>query len=101
MWFYAEGNLLHAVPGSRPAQRRRSRPLVYTAFSALLLAVATGAFLLVHALLGNDNNLIKPPVVIGLSQVDATNQLSAAGLRVDKITAVFNLKAVGTVEETG
>jgi serine/threonine protein kinase len=86
-----------SVTGPRAPQRKRSRPFLYTAFSALLLAIAIGAFLLVHALLGNDNNLIKPPVVIGLSQLDATNQLSASGLRVDKITAVFNAKAVGTV----
>jgi serine/threonine protein kinase len=81
----------------RPQQRKRSRPFVYTAFSALLIAVATGAFLLVHALLGNDSGLIKPPVVVGLSQLVATDQLAAVGLRVDKITTVFNVKAVGTV----
>jgi beta-lactam-binding protein with PASTA domain/predicted Ser/Thr protein kinase len=81
----------------RARQPRRSRPFVYSAFSALLVAVATGAFLLVHALLGSNNDLIKPPVVVGLSQLDATQQLSALGLRVDKITTVFNAKAVGTV----
>jgi beta-lactam-binding protein with PASTA domain/predicted Ser/Thr protein kinase len=81
----------------RQPARKRSRPFVYTAFTALCLAVATGAFLLVHALLGTDNGLIKPPVVVGLSQQVATQQLSAVGLRVDKVTGVFNAKGVGTV----
>ena len=75
----------------------RSRRVIYTLFGLLLVAIATGTALLVHALLGNDNNLIKPSSVVGLSQQEATRQLRTLGLRVDKITAVFDPKPVGTV----
>ncbi len=79
------------------AREERSRALGYTLFGLLLLVVAIGSGLLVHALLGNDNNLIKPPSVVGRSQADATRQLAAVGLRVDKVTGVFHDEPVGTV----
>ncbi len=75
----------------------RSRALGYTLFGVLLLAVAIGSGLLVHALLGNDNNLIKPPPVVGLSQGTATQQLAAVGLRVVTVTSVFHTEPVGIV----
>ncbi|MCW2598674.1 MAG: serine/threonine protein kinase [Frankiales bacterium] len=81
----------------RAARPERSKALVYTLFGLLLLLVAAGSALLVHALLGSGTNLIKPPAVVGLSQQDATQQLSATGLQVGKITAVFDAKPVGTV----
>ena len=81
---------------SRP-EPERSKAFAYSLFGILLVLVAAGSGLLVHALLGNSNNLIKPPAVVGLSQQDATRQLSVAGLHVDKITAVFDPKPVGTV----
>ena len=63
---------------------------------AALLALLSG--LLVHALLGTPSDLIKPPTVIGLGQQSAVAELSAAGLRVDRITGVFDAtRPVGTV----
>jgi beta-lactam-binding protein with PASTA domain/tRNA A-37 threonylcarbamoyl transferase component Bud32 len=85
----------YTAPAVSP--REGSRPFVYALFGLLLLAVATGSALLVHALLGNDNNLIKPPPVVGLSQADAVRTLQASGLRVDRVTGQFDAKAVGTV----
>jgi serine/threonine-protein kinase len=81
----------------REVRPERSKTLVYTLFGLLLVAVAVASALLVHALLGTNNDLIKPPGVVGLLQQDATRQLAAAGLNVDKITAVFDAKPVGTV----
>jgi serine/threonine protein kinase len=81
----------------RTDEPRRSKALVYSLFSVLLLVVVTSTALLVHALLGNSSNLIKPPVVVGLSQADAEQQLGAVGLHVDKVTPVFDPKPVGTV----
>ncbi|MGB8650192.1 MAG: Stk1 family PASTA domain-containing Ser/Thr kinase [Mycobacteriales bacterium] len=75
----------------------RRRTAFWVAYGALLLAVGIGSALLVHALLGNDKGLIKPPSVVGLSQLDATRQLAAVGLRVDKVVAQFNARPVGTV----
>jgi serine/threonine-protein kinase len=62
---------------------------------AALLALLSG--LVVHALLGSPSDLIKPPTVIGLGQQTAVAQLSAAGLRVDRVTGVFDSQPVGTV----
>ena len=82
---------------SPTARRNRGRPVVYALFGLLLVAIALGSGLLVHALLGNDTNLIKPPTVIGMSQTEATQALDATGLRVDKVTGEFNAKPAGTV----
>ncbi|MCW2586624.1 MAG: hypothetical protein JWN55_2140 [Frankiales bacterium] len=81
----------------REPRPERSRTLVYTLYGLLLLLVALGSGLLVHALLGNDNHLIKPPGVVGLSQQAAAAQLAAGGLQVGKVTGVFDAKPVGTV----
>lgn len=93
--------LLNRAPpptfGTTVVHEEHSRALGYTLFGLLLLAVAIGSGLLVHALLGTDNNLIKPPAVVGLSQADATQRLGAVGLHVDKVTGVFNAQPVGTV----
>ena len=78
-------------------ERQRRTTLAWTLFGALLLAVALGAGLLVHALLGNDSGLLKPPTVVGSSQQDAAAQLQAAGLQVGRVTAGFSPAAVGTV----
>jgi serine/threonine-protein kinase len=62
---------------------------------AALLAVLSGV--VVHALLGSPSDLIKPPTVIGLGQQSAVSTLTAAGLRVDRITGVFDDQPAGTV----
>jgi serine/threonine-protein kinase len=79
---------------SRLPQRRR---YAYSLYAAVLVVAALLSGLLVHALLGNDNNLTKPPSVIGLSQSDAIRTLALEGLRVDKVTGAFDEKPVGTV----
>jgi serine/threonine-protein kinase len=68
-------------------------------YGVLLLLVALGSGLLVHALLGNDNDLIKPPDVVGLSQQQAVQQLASFGLGVDEVVGRFDGKPVGTVLE--
>jgi len=75
---------------SRLPDRKR---YVYGAYAVLLSIIALLSALLVHALLGNDNNLMKPPSVIGMSQSQAIGLLGAAGLRVDKVTAKFDAKS--------
>jgi len=84
--------------GPLPLLRRDHHPrVVWTAFGivAAVLALVTG--LLVHALLGDPSDLIKPPTVVGLGQQDAIRQLSAVGLHVDKVTGTFDTHPVGTV----
>jgi serine/threonine protein kinase len=78
-------------------RRERSHRLVYGVFGLVLLLAALGSGLLVHALLRNDSDLIKPPTVIGLTQTEAVRQLASFGLRVDKITGQFAPKPPGTV----
>jgi serine/threonine protein kinase len=104
------GHPVHATPvlvGSTTARtqyddsgvdhREPSRTLVWSLYGLLLVVVALGSGSLVHALLGNDNNLIKPPGVVGLSQQDALRELAAAGLKVGKLVGAFDAKPVGTV----
>ena len=84
--------------GALPLLRRDHDPRVaWTVFGvvAALLALVSG--LVVHALLGNPSDLIKPPTVVGLAQQDAIRQLSAVGLHVDKVTGTFDAQPVGTV----
>ncbi|MCW2545247.1 MAG: serine/threonine protein kinase [Frankiales bacterium] len=70
----------------------------YALYGFVLVLAALLSGLLVHALLGNDNNLIKPPSVIGLSQSEAVRTLALEGLRVDKVSGVFSTeREVGTV----
>jgi serine/threonine protein kinase len=104
------GQPVHATPvlveaeGVGPARRdvlsrwpsnARAGYALY-AFVLALTALLSG--LLVHALLGNDNNLMKPPSVIGLSQSEAVRTLALEGLRVDKVRGEFSTdKQVGTV----
>ena len=78
-----------------PAQR--SRGFVYGVLAAVLLLVAVGSGLLVHALLKNDSDVIKPPPVVGLTQTEAVQQLASYGLRVDKVSGRFSTKPVGSV----
>ena len=81
-----------------PLLRRDHPPRVaWTVFGVLAVLLALLSGLLVHALLGSPSDLIKPPAVVGLSQVDAVRQLTAAGLHVDKVTGAFDAQAVGTV----
>jgi serine/threonine-protein kinase len=87
--FLARTPLLSRIP-----DRKR---YVYGSYAAALVIIALLSGLLVHALLGNDNNLIKPPSVIGLSQSEAIRTLALSGLRVDKVTGQFDEKPVGTV----
>ena len=89
-----DGLLARAAVLSRLPDRKR---YVYGIYAAALVVIALLSGLLVHALLGNDNNLIKPPSVIGLSQVEAVRTLALSGLRVDKVTGQFDPKPVGTV----
>ncbi|MCU1587986.1 MAG: serine/threonine protein kinase [Frankiales bacterium] len=91
----AEVGLVARTPVlSRLPERRRYG---YALYAVVLLVAALLSGLLVHALLGNDNNLIKPPSVIGLSQSEAVRTLALSGLRVDKVTGMFDEKPVGTV----
>jgi len=78
-------------------RRERNRSVGYTVLGIVLVLIALGAALLVRSLLSNNSDLIKPPPVIGLSQVDAIRQLSLEGLRVDKVTGAFDAKPEGTV----
>jgi serine/threonine-protein kinase len=89
---------LEAVPAPLPLLQRDHHPgVVWSVFGAIALLVAVLTGLLVHALLGEPNDLIKPPTVIGLSQQDAVRQLLAADLHVDKVNGVFDAQPVGTV----
>jgi serine/threonine-protein kinase len=89
---------LEELPAAVPLLQRDHRPeVVWSVFAAVALVVALLAGLLVHALLGEPNDLIKPPTVIGLSQQDAVRQLTVAGLHVDKVNGVFDAQPVGTV----
>jgi serine/threonine-protein kinase len=69
----------------------------WTVFGVVAAVLALLSGLLVHTLLGSPSDLIKPPTVIGLGQQTAIAQLTAAGLRVDKITGAFASEPVGTV----
>jgi serine/threonine protein kinase len=93
--------VLAVEPDTFPVRTRRlterSRPYAYGLYALLLVLLAIGSVLLVRALLGNDNNLIKPPSVIGLRQQDAVQALAAEGLRVDKVTPEFSKQPVGIV----
>ena len=93
-----EEPLLPAAVVAGPQERRRRRATAYVLLAALLLALALGTGLLVHALLGSrTDGLLKPPSVVGLSQGTATAQLAVAGLRVDRVQGVFNPAPLGTV----
>ena len=85
-----------APRADRVAPPRRRGP-AYAVLGLALLAVAVVTGLVVHALLGRSSDLVKPPVVVGLSQQAATGQLAAAGLRVDMVTSVFNPAPAGAV----
>ena len=89
-----DGLVSRAAVLARIPHRKR---YFYALYGAALAIIALLSGLLVHALLGNDNNLIKPPSVIGLSQVEAVRTLALSGLHVDKVTGVFDAKPVGTV----
>ena len=80
---------------SRLAEQRPHRLRAVRRRAAWSAALLSG--LLVHALLGNDSNLIKPPSVIGLLAAEAVQPLALDGLRVDKVTGEFDEKPVGTV----
>ena len=79
------------------APARRSARFAYSVFAVVLLVLALGSALLVRALLSNDSNLIKPPPVLGMTQVVAIQSLATYGLRVDNINAAYSTKPVGTV----
>jgi serine/threonine-protein kinase len=97
------------VEATRPSQQeqaaaplpllRRDHPprVAWTVFGVVAALVALLSGVLVHALLGSPSDLIKPPAVVGLGQLDAVRQLTAAGLHVDKITGAFDAQPVGTV----
>ncbi|HUR51213.1 MAG TPA: Stk1 family PASTA domain-containing Ser/Thr kinase [Mycobacteriales bacterium] len=89
---------LEDLPAALPLLQRDHRPeVVWSVYAAVALVVAILAGLLVHALLGEPNDLIKAPTVVGLSQQDAIRQLSVSSLHVDKVTGVFDAQPVGTV----
>ena len=91
----------HTAAATAPlrAPEPSKRTVAHVLFGLLLLAVTVATAFLVHYAIsaGNNDSLIKPPSVVGLLQPDATGQLAAAGLRVDKVTAQFDAQAVGTV----
>jgi serine/threonine-protein kinase len=96
-----EATVQEAAPESQtvlPLLRRDHHPrTAWTVFGVLAVTLALLSGLLVHALLGSPSDLIKPPTVVGLGQQTAIAQLSAAGLRVDKVTGVFDAQPAGTV----
>ncbi len=75
---------------------RRAR-VVYAVFAIIALIGLVSSLLVVRALLSNDSNLIKPPPVLGLTQAQAISQLATFGLRVEKVTAEYSPKPVGSV----
>ena len=79
----------------RPPRRRRG--LVYALFALILIAVAALVAVVVHAGLGNDTGLYKPPGVVGLTEQQARSALGQAGLRVGRVDRPFNPKPAGTV----
>jgi serine/threonine-protein kinase len=85
--------------GALPLMLRRDHQprVAWTVFGVVALVLALVSGLLVHALLGDPSDLIKPPTVVGLGQQDAIRQLSAVGLHVDKVVGAFDKAAVGTV----
>jgi len=90
------------IPQTAPVvvttERVDHRPqLVWTVYAVLALIAAVASGLVVHGLLSGSNDLIKTPTVIGLSQTNAVQHLFTAGLRVDKVTGVFDEEPVGTV----
>ena len=80
----------------RPPRRRR-RGLVYALFALILIAVAALVAVVVHAGLGSDTGLYKPPGVVGLTEQQARSALGQAGLRVGRVDRPFNPKPAGTV----
>jgi serine/threonine protein kinase len=80
-----------------PDRLERSPQLVWGVYGAVAVLLALVSGLLVHSVLGTPSDLIKPPTVIGLGQRVAISDLVAVGLHVDKVTAVFDAKPVGTV----
>jgi serine/threonine-protein kinase len=80
-----------------PVAEQQRANLIWGVYAVLALVAAIASGLVVHSLLGGSSDLIKPPTVIGLSQTSAVQQLFAAGLRVDKVTGVFDEQPVGTV----
>jgi len=80
----------------RPPRRRR-RGLVYALFALILIAVAALVAVVVHAGLGSDTGLCKPPGVVGLTEQQARSALGQAGLRVGRVDRPFNPKPAGTV----
>ena len=77
--------------------RRRRRGLAYALFALVLAGVAVGVALLVQGLLGNDGGLIRPPRVVGQQLPVATDLLIGAGLRVGRVTRVFDPSSVDNV----
>jgi len=70
---------------------------VYALFALILIAVAALVAVVVHAGLGNDTGLYKPPGVVGLTEQQARSALGQAGLRVGRVDRPFNPKPAGTV----
>jgi serine/threonine-protein kinase len=85
-----------SVSTLRTPRDKRRRPLLI-AFLLLLAAIVVGIALLVKGLLGNDDDLIPAPAVVGLSQQDATLRLANAGLQVGEVTMQFAEQPAGTV----
>ncbi len=79
---------------ARPEHRPR---LVWSVYGAVLTLLLVLTAVLVHAVLGSPSDLIKAPTVVGKTQQEAMDELSAAGLSVDKVTGVFNTAPLGTV----
>ena len=88
----ATSTLLRPV---RPQRRRRS--LAYALFALVLAGLAVGVALLVQGLLGTDGGRIKPPHIVGLQLPVATETLTKAGLRVGRVTTVFDPSSVDNV----
>ena len=101
------GQHVQATPVLRADERvpvavvepRRSLAVFYTVYAVVLVLIALGSGLLVHAQLRNDSGLIRPPNVVGLPQDTAISQLATFGLKVERVVGVFSPKPIGTVVE--
>jgi serine/threonine-protein kinase len=88
-----------AAVAPRVRQDRGRRGAVYALFALVLVGVAIGVALLVRGLLGDGNELVAAPNVVGTTQQEAVLRLADVGLQVGEVTTEFNPAAADTVLE--
>ncbi|MCW2666566.1 MAG: serine/threonine protein kinase [Frankiales bacterium] len=86
------------VPARPAGPSTLRRNVVYGGFGLLLLAIVVALAALVRGLLVNDTGVVTAPELVGLTQVEATRELAALGLRIGEVSVQFrNDKPAGTV----